>query len=183
MELDDNQLTAFPDFTFSKDTIEVISAIFNQITRLSLSTLSQLGALSVLNLFGNQLTSVEPLQKGQTLQSIVHINVGYNQLRSFPELCQPSPKGNDKLIYLTDNPLHCGTCLAWLKKCPYDIIIAEYAEPTCSSPAELSGMDFESVTLEQLQYIICEDPYGQATVDTHISTYTYFITFQVFFNS
>ena len=176
MELDDNQLTAFPDFTFCKDTIEVISAIFNQITRLSLSILSHFGALSVLNLFGNQLTFVEPLQEGQTLLSIMQINVGYNHLSSFPELCQPSPKGNDPnlVIYLTDNPLHCGTCLAWLKKCPYDIIIAEYADPTCASPVELHGTDFESVTLEQLQNTTCEEPSDQATAEIHISNYNFY---------
>ena len=150
INLQQNELTAFPDFTFCKDTIEVINAPDNFIDSLNLSNLVPLKALRRLILSSNDIAMVEPLKYGQTIPSITFIDLFSNHLKWFPKLCQTS----DLQIILTYNILECGACFLWLNNCPYDIDWGK-EDLKCDTPSDLKGRLLTSVTAEELKMTEC----------------------------
>ena len=157
LEVDYNQLTSFPDLTFCQHSIEVVTACCNLITSIDLSVLSSLPKLTYLDLHENELIHVTPLQIGQSLPQIAMIDVSSNHLSSFPQLYQQtvSPSYPDLVIYLSDNPLECGSCLTWLKHCPYNIVTDKDDAIVCATPPQFVGRTFDSVLFTELNSYEC----------------------------
>ncbi|ELT94972.1 hypothetical protein CAPTEDRAFT_217807 [Capitella teleta] len=122
IELQSNQLTAFPDLSEVKDTIEIIRLQNNKITQISREEIAHLTNVTIINLSNNPLVQLPEFT------------------RFFAFLTE---------LYIKDIDLKCDSSTIWLKRIPDTLNLLLDNEP-CSYPAEWRLIPWVNITEDAL---------------------------------
>ncbi|ELU14332.1 hypothetical protein CAPTEDRAFT_187142 [Capitella teleta] len=127
----DNLLTAFPDFSEVKDTLDAIYLKYNKIQKISR-------------------TEVDYLTK------ISSIDLSYNPLTQLPQLTLFHPS----LIWLDLNEIELECCwiTIWLKRKP-DTLTVELDSAPCSHPSKWEVINWENINEEMLLQHTCGESF------------------------
>ncbi|ELU15889.1 hypothetical protein CAPTEDRAFT_196000 [Capitella teleta] len=122
IELQRNQLTAFPDLSEVKDTIEIIKLQNNKITQISKEEIAPLSKVTIIKLSDNPLVQL-------------------------PEFTRFLAFLTD--LYIRDIDLKCDSSTIWLKRIPDTLNLRLDNEP-CSYPAEWRSIAWVNITEDAL---------------------------------